>query len=183
MEKKMLSDETVTLRNYTSSEAAKLLRRLNEEHESLKSRENKCCTFNISLEEKVEDVRPEYDFTEVQERLELLEAQVRYVKHAINEFNTRTVVPGFDLTIDQMLVYIPQLSEKKRRLARMAERLPKERLDASGYGGKTIIEYRYANYDVKLAKERLAAVTDELAKAQTALDVVNNSAVMELPQW
>ena len=61
--------ENVMMKKYTSSEAAKLLRKLSEEHEALKRLENQCGTFTVSLDEKIEDVRPEYDFAEVQERL------------------------------------------------------------------------------------------------------------------
>ena len=165
---------------YTSAEAAKLVRKLNEEQNVLKQKENKSALFVAAIEEDVESVRPEYDYEEVQKRLAQLESQVRKVKHAINMFNLTTQVPGFDMTVDQMLVYIPQLSEKKSKLTWMAGTLPKERVSASGYGAKTIVEYRYANYDIAKAEADLAAVTDELARAQTALDVINNSATMEI---
>lgn len=42
------------------------------------------------------------------------------------------------------------------------------------------MEYKYANYDIAQAEADLAAVTDELARAQTALDVVNNSVTLEI---
>ena len=165
---------------YTSAEAAKLVRKLNEEQNVLKQKENKSSLFVAAIEEDVESVRPDYDYEEVQKLLADLEMKVRKVKHAINTFNLTTQVPGFDMTVDQMLVYIPQLSEKKSKLTRMAGCLPKERVSSSGYGAKTIVEYRYANYDIAKAEVDLAAVTDELARAQTALDVINNSATMEI---
>ena len=165
---------------YTSAEAAKLVRKLNEEQNALKQKENKSSLFVAAIEEDVESVRPDYDYEEVQKLLADLEMKVRKVKHAINTFNLTTQVPGFDMTVDQMLVYIPQLSEKKSKLTWMAGTLPKERVSASGYGAKTIVEYRYTNYDIKKAEADLAEVTDELARAQTALDVINNSATMEI---
>ena len=165
---------------YTSAEAAKLVRKLNEEQNVLKQKENKSSLFVAAIEEDVESVRPDYDYEEVQKLLADLEMKVRKVKHAINTFNLTTQVPGFDMTVDQMLVYIPQLSEKKSKLTRMAATLSKERVSASGYGAKTIVEYRYTNYDIKKAEADLAEVTDELARAQTALDVINNSATMEI---
>lgn len=165
---------------YTSAEAAKVLRKLNEDLAAIKEKEDRSAVFVAAIEEDIESVRPEYNYAEVQARKEELEAKIRAVKHAINRFNLTTAVPGFTMTIDQMLVYIPQLSEKKRRLAAMAARLPKERVRAGGYGGKTIVEYTYANYDISRAESDLAAVNNELARAQTALDVVNNSMTMEL---
>ena len=165
---------------YTSAEAAKLVRTLNEEQAAMKEKEAKTAVFVAALEENIEDVRPAYDYEAVQEAIKDLEGKVRKVKHAINLFNMTTEVPGFDMTIDQMLVYIPQLNERKYKLTQMAARLPKERQSSSGYGGKAIVEYKYANYDIEKAEADLKAVTEELAKAQTALDVVNTTATLEL---
>ena len=82
-------------------------------------------------------------------------------------------------TVDEMLVYIPQLSERKRKLTQMASFLPKERV-SNGYQSTKIIEYTYTNYDLQQAADDLAKVSDELAKAQTALDVINNQGQLEL---
>ena len=167
---------------YTSSEANKLLRKLNEETNSLCAMEEKISTFRAALGEDPESVRPEYDYRAVQETLDELDRKIRVVKHAVNRFNLEHVVPGFDMTVDQMLVYIPQLSFRKRKLSEMAGRLPKERQDRiySGRNAAPVIEYAYANYDIKTAKADLDAVSDELARAQTALDVLNNTELMEI---
>lgn len=165
---------------YSSAEAAKILRKLNEDQAALKEKEDKSSVFIVAIEEDVDSVRPAYNYEDVNAKLEELEKKVRIVKHAINTFNLTTEVPGFGMTVDQMLVYIPQLSEKKRRLAKMAARLPKERCNSSGYGNKTIVEYQYANYDIEQAEKDLTVVSDELARAQTALDVVNNTPAIEL---
>ncbi len=165
---------------YTSAEAAKLLRKLNENHQAVLDKESKCADFIAAVGEDIEDVRPQYDYHKTQEELAGIEQKIRTVKHAINQFNISTVVQDFGMTVDQMLVYIPQLSARKQKLSRMAAQLPKERCSSAGFGAKTIIEYRYANYDIAAVEAELAAVTEELARAQTALDVVNNSEVMEI---
>ena len=165
----------------TSAEAAKILRKLTDEQAALKEKEDKSAVFVAAVGENVEDVRPVYRYRETREKLAELEARVRALKHAINTFNLTAVVPGFDMTVDQMLVYIPQLSEQKRRLTEMAARLPKERVTTNGYGARNIIEYNYANYDIAEEEADLVKVSDELARAQTALDVVNNSVTFEIP--
>ena len=43
---------------YTSAEAAKLLRKLNEEQAALKERESKTATFVAAVDEDVESARP-----------------------------------------------------------------------------------------------------------------------------
>ena len=165
---------------YTSAEAAKLLRTLTEEQANIREKEEKSAVFVAAIEEDVESVRPAYDYAATKKKLDELEARVRKIKHTMNIFNTTTVIPGFDMTIDQMLVYIPQLSERKAKLTRMASRLPKERANAGGYGAKTIVEYQYVNYDIEKIEQDLADVTNELSRAQTALDTVNNSLTMEI---
>ena len=167
---------------YTSAEAAKLLRKLNETHAAFKSREEQNTVFVAAIEEILEDARPAYNYEQTQETLAALEQKIRKVKHAINVFNATTQIPGFDLTIDEALVYIPQLSARKRKLAQMALVPTKARINANGYMSKGIVEYRYANYDVEKAASDLSVVSDELARLQVALDVVNNSVTLEIEE-
>ena len=166
---------------YTSAEAAKLLKGLEEEIKELRAEEERVATFNAAVEEDPEDVRPEYSYAGMQQRLDALSARVRKVKHAINVFNTATVIPEFDITIDEMLVLIPQLTAKKKKLAAMAGRLPKERAESRGFSEPKFIDYTYANYDVKAAKAYHRKAAEELAKAQLALDRVNSTVRFEIP--
>lgn len=163
----------------TSAMAAKYLRKLNEEHSALLHLEEKCDTFTVSTQEKVEDVRPEYDYATVQKQLQELEEKIRKIKHEINQFNLTQQVPGFGMTIDQMLIYIPQLTARKSKLSRMRSRLPKERVQGGMSRMTGIVEYEYCNYDLKQAKMEYEAAADELARAQNALDMVNSTATFE----
>lgn len=166
---------------YTSSEANKLLRKLNEEKEALLEMEQKSSTFLAAVGEDVESVRPKYDYADTRQALEELDGKIRIVKHAINDFNLQHIVPGFDMSIDQMLVYIPQMTAKKQKLGQMKNRLPKQRETANAYSrNNNIIDYRYANYDIKMVEDDYTSVADELAKAQTALDVLNNTETIEI---
>ena len=159
----------------TSAMAAKYLRKLNEEQAALLQKEKKSDTYTVSVQEKIEDVRPEYDYVAVQLQLRELEDKIRKIKHALNQFNLTQVVPEFNMTIDQMLVYIPQLTARKSKLNRMRSRLPKERVQGGMSRMSGIVEYEYSNYDIKQAEADYAAVSDELARAQNALDAVNSS--------
>ena len=165
---------------YTSAEAAKLLRRLNEEHEALLMLESQSNQFVAAVSEDIESVRPEYDLSSVQARLARLEAQIRKVKHALNIFNSTHEVPGFGMTIDQMLVYIPQLSQRRMKLRGMAGALPKARVRGRSAVNSAVIEYIYTNYSVEEAKALADEASDELARAQTALDKVNSTETMEI---
>ena len=158
---------------YNSAQAAKLLSKLQQDFDSLAILEANAKTFLASVGEEVESVRPEYDYKATKKELDALSLKIRKVKHAINVFNTTTVVPEFGITIDELLVYIPQLSAKKAKLRGMADTLPKAR--ENNYGKSNIIDYRIVNYDIKQVRKDLDVVTDELAKAQLALDTINHS--------
>ena len=161
----------------TSAEAAKMLRKLNDDLEALRVRESASEVFVAAISENVEDVRPEYDFAKTREEEELLAGQIRKLKHALNVFNATTEVPGFGMTIDAMLVYI--LTNTRNRLAAMKRRLPKERVEAGFRSASNIIDYRYANYDIAAAQAAYDEVSNRLAKAQTALDLVNSTVTFE----
>lgn len=163
----------------TSAEAAKYLRKLNEDYAALISREEVRRDFIVSLGEDPESVRPPYDFRETQIALDEMEQKIRRVKHAINLFNTTHTVPGFDLTIDEMLVLIPQLTKRKNKLAEMKEKLPKTREQT--YGKSNIVDYRYINYDSDEAASEYEKAAELLSRAQTALDTVNNTETLEIP--
>ena len=157
----------------TSKEADKLLKQLENQKELLLIEEEQSKFFLASVGENVEDCRPEYDFKKMQEEILNIETKIISLKHQINIFNISTKVIGYDMTIDQMLVYIPQLTQKKNKLGSMQNVLPKTREMSSMRS--SIIDYRYANYDIKAVKEAYAAISEELSNAQIALDKTNIS--------
>ena len=160
--------------NVTSAQAAKLLKKWSEDLSAAEDREKKSSVFNAALGEDVESVRPSYDFTETQTEISALEGKIRRLKHAINIFNTTHTVPEFGMTIDEMLVYIPQLTKRKNKLGEMRAALPKKRVEVWG-GNRGVIDYAYANYDPAVVSTEYDKVTETLSQAQLALDRVNST--------
>ena len=161
---------------YTSAEANKLLKKLNDVHQARLYEEEQCSTFLAAMGEEPESLRPEYDYTATQEKLRELEEKIVAVKHAINLFNTTHTVPGFSITVDMALVYLPFLSARVKKLGEMKARLPKARENHDGYAGYgNLVDYRHINYDRFEAAKDYDAAFDELCRLQTALDTVNNS--------
>lgn len=76
----------------TSSQAAKLLRQLNDELRALQLKEANSSSFVAAIQEDVESVRPEYNFKEMRDAQAEVECKIRKVKHAINVFNTTTII-------------------------------------------------------------------------------------------
>ena len=164
----------------TSAQAAKLLRQLNDELRTLQLREGNTCSFVAALEEDIESVRPAYDFSEMSAAQAEVECKIRKVKHAINVFNTTTIIPDFNITIDEMLIYLPQLNAECATLSKMRDAMPKVRVSSGYSGGGNIIDYKYANYDIEEVGRYYTDVSETLAKAQIALDLVNSTVEFEI---
>lgn len=163
----------------TSAQANKLLGKLNDNLASLQNKERQTCAFNAALSEDIESVRPKYDYTATQVAIDEISDKIRKVKHAINVFNTTTIVPELNMTIDEVLVLIPQLTRQRCKLNAMKSRLPKERVQ-TGVRNSNIIDYVIANYDIAETERDYESVSDYLAKVQTALDVVNTTVTFEI---
>ena len=58
---------------YTSAEANKLLKKLNDVHQARLHEEEQCSTFLAAMGEEPESLRPEYDYAAAQEKLRELE--------------------------------------------------------------------------------------------------------------
>ena len=162
----------------TSAEANKLLRKLNDDHDALKRMEAESRIFVAATTENLEDARPDYDYEATQRSLAELEIRIRKLKHTINLFNVSQTIDESGMTIDQALIAIPQLSDRKRKLSVMRAAQKKKRNENTR--STNLIEYTYANYDVEEAKAAADAAAEELARAQTALDKVNNTETMEI---
>ena len=163
----------------TSAQAAKLLRQLNDELRALQLKEANSSSFVAAIQEDVESVRPAYNFKEMRDAQAEVECKIRKVKHAINVFNTTTIIPDFNITIDEMLVYLPQLNRQCEVLSKMRDAMPKVRV-SSGYSSGNIIDYKYANYDIEEVGRHYAELSDTLAKAQTSLDLVDNTVEFDI---
>lgn len=165
----------------TSAEAAKLLRKLNEELDAIIRKEAQSKDFLAALGEDPESVRPKYDYSGTSRQIDGLEARIRQLKHAINLFNTTTAVPEIGMTVDQALVYIPQLTKRCEKLRDMMNKFPKTRETAAGFGrGSALIDYRYLNYDAAEVEADYREAKRELDTAQLQLDLINSTAELSV---
>ena len=164
----------------TSAQANKELKRLNDELKALLSQERQSSVFIAATTENVEAARPEYNFAETQEKITEIQEKIVVLKHAINLFNITHKPEGFDMTVDEMLVYIPQLNAAKSKYFGMSNRLEKVRQTSSFGSSRSLIEYEYANYNLNEAKKRFEEVSEQLTKAQLALDKLNTTETFEI---
>ena len=62
----------------------------------------------------------------------------------------------------------------------MKGKLPKARVQRQYGNNSNIIDYEYINYDLDEVKRDYDLISDELSRAQLALDTLNNSVEFEL---
>ena len=159
--------------NMTSAEANKLIKQLRDQIRLLESQEENLISFIAATTENVEEVRPAYSYKETALKYDELEEMIRKIKHALNQFNASTVPEGTDMTIDEILVFLPQATNRLRKLSAMLSRPAK--LRAEGTGRTSIIEYEYLNYDLTTVQKDYDALVEKKAKVMTALDITNNT--------
>ena len=157
---------------YTSAAAGKRIKALEEEKELVLSREAELCTYVRAVGEEMD--APAYDFLATRDEVTRIDAEALRIRHALHRFNLETVLPNSKITIDEALVLMAQLGKEKQLLKDMRARLPRKRVDAN-WTGSASIEYEYANYDIKQAEERYAAVAQRISDLQMEIDYANQT--------
>ena len=165
----------------TSAFANKMIRKLKEDKEFYLNKEREGYVYVASLDET--PVIPDYNYSEVAAKLEEIDLQIVKIKHALNLVNaTNSVsVSGREYTIDEILVRMAQLSQRKITLDDMRKQQPKTRINSGPYSAKKAIpEYQYINYDLDLIKKEYEKIDNEIALMQLALDRFNQTFEFEV---
>jgi hypothetical protein len=166
----------------TSAYANKVLRKLTEDKEYWRRKENEGCTYVAAIDE--EPVIPDYDYEKVAAEITAIDEKILKIKHAININNAtnRVAVGDAEMTIDEILVKMAQLSKRKAVLDNLRKREPKTRINSGLYSSrKTAPEYEYVNYDIELVKKEYERIDAEIAAMQIALDKYNQTFEFEVP--
>ncbi len=171
---------TVIWMKMTSAYANKMLKQLNEDKLFWENKEHTSCVYTAAANE--EPVIPEYDYTEVAETIAELDRKIRVIKHAINVANVNAVidVAGEQMSVDEILVAMAQLNNRKNMLDYMRKQQPKLRKESLYGNHATQPEYQYINYDLALVKKEFERVSEEVMNLQMALDKYNQTFEFEV---
>ena len=162
----------------TSSEAVKTIKQLRDQYKLLESQENNVISFVAATTENIEDVRPPYSYEEMSAKYDEIERKIRKIKHALNLFNASTVPEGLNMTIDELLVFLPQITERLRKMSVMLSQPAKTRVDKTVR--INIIEYEYLNYDLGKVQSDYEELLSFKNRALTALDIANNTVTFDV---
>lgn len=167
------------MKKVTSAGANKMLKALEDEKSYLLSMEEDASVYVLAEGEQAEALA--YNYEETQSKIEEIDKKVRIIKHALNCFNTTTVLEEVGITIDEALVEMAQLNRKKEKLDEMRKRLPKARKNEGFYRNGNLIEYEYVNYDIQKVQDDYKMVCDRITDIQIALDLCNQTKVFTIP--
>ena len=157
---------------YTSAEANKLIRRLEDKKNYLLQQEQNDSTYILAEDEH--DEIPSYSFNDHNEAIDEIDRKIRGLKHALNIFNTTTILP-LGITIDQALVEMAQLNNKLPRLDSMRRAKKKTRLTGGVASRRDIAEYRYLNYEPDEVQKVYEKDSRRVQQIQLALDRINQT--------
>lgn len=161
----------------TSAAANKMIRTLEDRKQYLLQREANDSTYVLAEDEK-EDI-PAYDFGEYNAQIDEIDGKIRILKHALNVFNTTTVLP-IGITIDAALVEMAQLNNKLPRLDMMRKARNKTRLSGMSAARRDIAEYQYLNYDPEEVEKMYERDLSRVQAIQLSLDRVNQTEEFEV---
>ena len=157
-----------------NTEIMKDLKKIEEEKYLIleKEREQSIIRY-VSKEDKI---IPAYNYAETRAKLDELYKREIYLKGLLQKANASVVVPEFDMTIGDCLVYLAQLAEKAKTLRMLSCKEPKTRT----LQYQKQVEFSEALYDIAKAKEDYEATQALIVKLQMALDRVNLTNLIEV---
>lgn len=160
----------------TSANANKLIKKLNEKKAFLIGKENSGMVYVCADGET--PVIPEYDYESISAQIAAIDEKIVRIKHAVNKVNMSESIDvnGVSLTIDTVLVKMAQATQRKDKLDTMRKLEKKSRLNSHGFGSaSTLIEYKYANFDIDKVSGDYEALDAEITSMQLALDRFNQT--------
>lgn len=160
----------------TSAYANKVLKKLQDDKSFWLSKERDGYLYVAAIDE--EPVIPEYDYNQISDEIKNIDRKIVKIKHAINVINSTSEIEIGDesMTIDQILISMAQLNNRRSMLDNMRKQQEKRRVDSGFYGTrKTAPEYQYVNYSIDEVKKDYEKIDSKIAAMQIALDKFNQT--------
>lgn len=157
-----------------NSEIIKKINDLDEQKNRILSEESRNCTSKYQKESDLIDLG--YNFAATRKAIEEINREVVKLKHLLHLTNATVVVPEFDMTIGECLIYMAQLERERRCIEEMALKPAKSRI--TSYGG--VVEFEITNYNIDECKQKLTETIETIRKLQVAIDRVNLTHMIEV---
>ena len=158
-----------------NTELMKEIKKLEErKNDILLLEKTECKVTYINKESKIET---NYDYISVNQELDSIDLKIRNIKKLLAYSNATTIVPEYNMTIGECIIYLAQLNVKKNKLQEMANQ-PKIKRISSSYTTK--VEYEEIVYDIDKVKEDFNKIIDDINNLQMAIDRCNLNNLIEV---
>jgi hypothetical protein len=111
-----------------------VLKKLQDDKSFWLSKERDGYLYVAAIDE--EPVIPEYDYNQISDEIKNIDRKIVKIKHAINVINSTSEIEIGDesMTIDQILISMAQLNNRRSMLDNMRKQQEKRRVDSGFYG-------------------------------------------------
>ena len=144
------------------------------ERRELLKEEKKVCSYRVMEGEDPSAKKPEYDYVETWNQLMEFDDSIRSVKHAINSFSVSRYVPEYDMTLDELEMYLEDLDRRFNTLKELGDAHPIKRTIVN-----RSVRHTIANYDLKQARKDSERLDDERRKVRRIISEIKESEVFE----
>ena len=140
------------------------------ERRELLKEEKKACSYRVMEGEDPSAKKPEYDYVETWNQLMEFDDSIRSVKHAINSFSVSRYVPEYDMTLDELEMYLEDLDRRFNTLKELGDAHPIKRTIVN-----RSVRHTIANYDLKQARKDSERLDDERRKVRKIISEIKES--------
>lgn len=144
------------------------------ERRELLKEEKKACSYRVMEGEDPSAKKPEYDYVETWNQLMEYDDSIRSVKHAINSFSVSRYVPEYNMTLDELEMYLEDLDRRFNTLKELGDAHPIKRTIVN-----RSVRHTIANYDLKQARKDSERLDDERRKVRRIISEIKESEVFE----
>ena len=131
----------------------------------------------VTYSNAADKIETGYNFMESRKQLDNIDFEIRKLKHLVNVVNTTTVIPEYNLTIDECIIFLAQLNNELRILDSMRQ---KKSVVRKSCMGSNIIEFTETCYNVEECKDLFDKVNAEIQKLQMCIDRINLTEMIEV---
>ena len=144
------------------------------ERRELLKEEKKACSYRVMEGEDPSAKKPEYDYEETRNQLMEFDDSVRLAKHTINSFSVSRYVPEYNMTLDELEMYLEDLNRRFNTLKELGDAHPIKRTIVN-----RSVRHTIANYDLKQARKDSERLDDERRKVRRIISEIKESEVFE----
>lgn len=144
------------------------------ERRELLKEEKKVCSYRVMEGEDSSAKKPEYDYEETLNQLMEFDDSIRSAKHTINSFSVSHYVPEYNMTLDELEMYLEDLDRRFNTLKELGAAHPIKRTIVN-----RSVRHTIANYDLKQARKDCERLDDERRKVRSIISEIKESEEFE----